>query len=249
MKTKFRRTVLLILTAVIILLAAAAVYFMQFTAEGFRMTVPFRASFEKIAEHVYIHKGYAGDRDEVLSLIGSAKERDAAYFGDLQCLDTTDFIICDDAELLKKLGGEKDTKTLLFPAKRNYISVSAEYLDIDILSHELTHAELHARLNNAALKHIPTWFDEGLATQNDYREQYSEEAWAAATDNGANVIPLGEMDTPEEFYAGEAEDRRFRYILAKHEVAVHFADDSQLPLLSLIGELNSGKDFDSVYFQ
>ena len=68
--------------------------------------------------------------------------------------------------------------------KKNYISVSDEYLNIDIIAHELTHAELHTRLNMKALKSIPTWFDEGLATQNDYREQYGLDAWIEQTDNG-----------------------------------------------------------------
>ena len=249
MKTKVRKIVLLILSAAIILLAAASLYFFRFTSSGYRMTVPYRGSFEEIAEHVYINRNYAGERAEVLSLIGQAKERVAAFYGELQCFDTTEIIICDDAKLLKSLGGDKDTNTVPFPAKKHYISVSAENLNLDILSHELTHAELHTRLNNQALKGIPTWFDEGVATQNDYRGQYSEESWRSATDNGKNIIPLDEMDTREEFYAGEAKDRRFRYMLAKHEVYTHFADDSQLPLLSLIDELNSGKNFDSVYFR
>ena len=41
-----------------------------------------------------------------------------------------------------------------------------------------------------AMKSIPTWFDEGLATQNDYREQYGPDAWIEQTDNGKNALPV-----------------------------------------------------------
>ena len=94
------------------------------------------------------------------------------------------------------------------------------------------HAELRSRLSAKAQKAIPTWFDEGLALQNDYRERYSEAQWIAQTDNGKNTVALEDMDTPAEFYAGEAEDRRFRYLNAKHELDVsvrrmpRFPDDA-----------------------
>jgi len=56
----------------------------------------------------------------------------------------------------------------------SYIVVSPEYLNVDILAHELTHAEVHARVFTGRLwdwLSIPTWFDEGIALQNDYLEK------------------------------------------------------------------------------
>lgn len=51
------------------------------------------------------------------------------------------------------------------------------------MAHELTHAETHYRIINFwdcfnivnQAGKVPRWFDEGVATQNDYREKYSEE--------------------------------------------------------------------------
>ena len=51
------------------------------------------------------------------------------------------------------------------------------------------------------------------------------------------------MDTPVEFYAGEAEDRRFRYLNAKHELAVWMTAHGQQGLLELLDRLNGGADF------
>ena len=102
-------------------------------------------------------------------------------------------------------------------------------------------------MNMNALKRIPTWFDEGLATQNDYREQYGLEAWIEQTDNGKNALPLEDMDTGSEFYAGTVEDRRFRYLNAKHEVGIWMDTHQQKGLLALFDKLNNGEDFDIAY--
>ena len=251
MKVKSKKKIILCCCiSFILLLLLTAVWFFQFTSLGYRMSVPYRSSFEKVSDHIYANKNYSGNIKEAIQLTEEALERDRAFFGELQCTETTKtiVIICDDDKLLSKLGGDHDTKTSFDP-KKNYISVSDEYLNIDIIAHELTHAELHTRLNMNALKRIPTWFDEGLATQNDYREQYGMEAWIEQTDNGKNALPLEDMDTGSEFYAGTVEDRRFRYLNAKHEVGIWMDTHQQKGLLELFDKLNNGEEFDTAYFK
>jgi len=245
-KSKKKKIILCCCISLILLLLLAAVYIFQFTGLGYRMSVPYRSSFEKVADNIYVNKNYSGNIKEAIQLTEEALERDRAFFGELQCTDTTIIIFCDDDKLLSKLGGDHDTQTSY--TKKNYISVSDEYLNIDIIAHELTHAELHTRLNVKALKSIPTWFDEGLATQNDYREQYSLEKWIEQTDNGKNTVPLEDMDTGSEFYADPLEDRRFRYLNAKHEVSVLMDTHQQKGLLELLDKLNNGETFDAAYF-
>ncbi len=252
MKVKSKKKIILCCCiSLILLVLLAAVCFFQFTDLGYRMSVPYRISFEKAADNIYVNKNYSGNIKEAIRLTEDALERDRAFFGELQCIDTTKTIVifCDDANLLSKLGGDHDTNTSIFDPKQNYISISDEYLNIDIIAHEFTHAELHTRLNTNALKRIPTWFDEGLATQNDYREQYGLDAWIEQTDNGKNVLPLEDMDTGSEFYAGTTEDRRFRYLNAKHEVSVWMETHQQKGLLELFDKLNNGESFDTAYFK
>ena len=55
------------------------------------------------------------------------------------------------------------------------------------------------------------------------------------------------MDEPSEFYAGTAEEKRFRYINAKHEVGEWMETHKQQGLLELIDELNSGEEFSVAY--
>ena len=245
MKTKKKKRFLMI--SVILFLGTAAVYFFQFTHFGYLMTVPFRPAFIEIAGHIYVNKNNALDHRKILDLIEQAKERDRAFFGELRFLDETIFVICDDEKLTRKLGEDHATVICSVPFKQHYICVSDEYLELDILAHEITHAELHTRLTTNTYQRIPTWFDEGLATQNDYREQYSEEQWILQTDNGKNTVALQDMDTPAEFYAGTAEDRRFRYLNAKHELAVWMEAHGRKGLLELLEKLNDGADFHTAY--
>lgn len=249
-KKKKKFPIILISVSILVLfLAACAVYYFEFTPEGYRMSVPYRSSFEEVSDNVYFNKNYSGDTKAVLQMIDNAKDRNKTFWGDLQFEDNSIIIVCDDNNLISKLGGDHDTQTLFFPSKKNYISVSNEYCDINIFAHELTHAELHTRLTVNALNSIPTWFDEGLALQNDYREQYSSDAWKDQTENGKNVISVEDMNTPSEFYAGTKEDRRFRYLNAKHEVSNWMDNHKQNGLLKLIDKLNNGSDFNSAYSQ
>lgn len=243
--SKHKKTVLFITIPTV--LVAVVVLLLQFTRYGYLMTLPYRSAFAEIDEHVYINKDYAGDRQELMEMIGQAKDRVNNFFGGLSFQDNTIFIIYDDENLRRKIGEDHAAIIFSFPSEIRYICVSDEYLELDILAHEITHAELHARLSVEAQKTIPTWFDEGLAMQNDYRERYSEAQWTQQTNNGENAVALEDMDTPSDFYAGEAEDRRFRYLNAKHELDVWMTAHGQHGLLELLDRLNGGADFTTAY--
>ena len=243
--SKHKKTVLFITIPTV--LVAVVVLLLQFTLYGYLMTLPYRSAFVEIDEHVYINKDYAGDRQELMEMIGQAKDRVNNFFGGLSFQDNTIFIIYDDENLRRKIGEDHAAIIFSFPSEIRYICVSDEYLELDILAHEITHAELHACLSAEAQKTIPTWFDEGLAMQNDYRERYSEAQWIQQTNNGENAVALEDMDTPSDFYAGEAEDRRFRYLNAKHELDVWMTAHGQHGLLELLDRLNGGADFTTAY--
>ena len=245
MRAKKKRGFLFI--TILLILAAVVVAVFQFTQFGYLTTVPYRSAFIEIASHVYINRDYTGDQQELLEMIEQAKDRVRTFFGDVRFQDETIFIICDDEKLTRKLGEDHGTVIFYFPSETHYICISDEYLELDILAHEITHAELHTRLSAEAQKAIPTWFDEGIALQNDYREKYSEAQWTQQTDNGKNAVALEDMDTPAEFYAGEAEDRRFRYLNAKHELDVWMTSHGQQGLLELLDRLNGGADFTTAY--
>ncbi len=247
MTVRKRRIVIGIIAAAVVVVLAALVYVFEFTSTGYRMTVPYRSTFVEAADHVYVQKDSLIREEDALRLTKEAQARVTAFYGELQCPATTYIILWEDPALLSKLGGDHDTCTVFFPSKRHYVSVSKEYLELDILAHELTHAELHTRLDEKVLRALPTWFDEGLATQNDYRPRYSEAAWQEQTENGARAIALEDMDTPDEFYAGTSDERRSRYVCAKHEVRGWMDAHGQAGLLALLDALASGEPFETAY--
>ncbi len=214
---KTKKRYLIPLLAIVIVIIAAVIFF-RFTPLGYRMTVPYR-NFTEIQKNVYVENNYSGDWDEVKSLVNEARNRVLEFWGNIESNPTV--IISNNTETLAKLGGDHDTATAVFFGANSYISISDEYLNVDVLSHEMTHAELHKRLYKGKLPQtlMPIWFDEGVATQNDYRDQYSDEMWYERTNNGSDIIDLDNMDTAAEFYAGDVDDRRFRYLISRHEVS------------------------------
>lgn len=228
-----------------VLLPVAIVCFFQFISTGYRISVPYRHSFIEIDDNVYVNRDFSGNKDTLISLVNDAENRNINFWEELQSNPV--IIFCDNEKLLSRLGGDHDTLTVFFPSKQSYISVSNEYCNTDILAHEMTHAELHYRLSAKALDKIPSWFDEGIALQNDYREQYSLDEWIKQTDNGKNTVALEDMDESSEFYAGTAEERRFRYLNAKYEVSKWMDVHKQQELLKLLDKLNDGEDFNTAY--
>ena len=246
-RKKLEKRYILLITVVAIIVMAIII-FVQFTSLGYRITVPLR-NFTEASPNVYIHNNYANDKKDVVKIVDEAKERVTKYFG--QTKSNPMIIICDDKGTIAKLGGDHDTATVAIFKVYSYIAVSSEFLEVDIVAHEMTHAETHARIFDGKLGFkplVPLWFDEGVALQNDYRERYNEDAWKEATDNGKNVVALSDIATPANFYAGEVEERRYRYIVSKHEVSDWIKRNGIGDLFNLLDKVNQGIDFDSLYF-
>lgn len=210
------------------------------------MTVPYR-NFTELKNNVYIADDYSGNIDELNSIVDQATRRVSDFWGNTKSNPL--IIICDNTKTLQKLGGDHDTSTVIFFKAYSYISLSSEYLNVDVLAHEMTHAELHSRLYEGKLAQslVPAWFDEGVATQNDYRIKYNDEAWKEATQNGLTIIDFSSIDTFSEFYEGESADRVYRYIISRHEVKEWIERNGVDGLIELISSVNKGDDFYELY--
>lgn len=235
----------------LILLVSMPVYFFQFNSFGYALTVPLRG-YTKATDNVYIDKNFKSDRDTVLEILETAENRVTQFWGSIE--DQPEIIISDDENTLRRLGWTGSpaltTTAVLFGA-HNYILISPDGLNVDVLAHELTHAELHYRLYrgkilSAAL--IPVWFDEGVATQNDYRSDYSDASWKDATDGGKNVTDFAALKTPKEFYNPDINVRRYNYIISKHEVGIWMKSHKIDDLIRLADAINAGETFDSQYY-
>jgi len=238
----------LIIFIVLALLLITAVWYFQFTKIGYIQSIPFRPEFQEIENNVYLNKDNSLTRDEILEVTSEAKARVKNFYGDMQCLDNTMVVICDDKKISDKIG-EKDTTTFPFPTKKDYICLSNEYFNVDVVAHEFTHAELHSYISSDTQRNLPVWFDEGLATQNDYREKYNYENWVKRTDNGKKATPLKDMDSYSEFQSKDEDERQFHYLCAKHEIKEWLDKHSVQELMELVKAVNDGEDFYVLYSQ
>ncbi|ULO09529.1 hypothetical protein H1230_12575 [Paenibacillus sp. 19GGS1-52] len=126
----------------------------------------------------------------------------------------------------------------------NYIVYGPKGRNTAVISHELVHAELRERLLNK--DRVPAWFDEGLATMVDGRYSDNQSVWARETDNGKQNINFDKMNSHAAFAYGTAEAET-NYNLACYEVTRWYSIVGQDGIMKFISELNSGKDFNSVY--
>ena len=199
-----------------------------------------------IDTNVYLNTDNTLSPEDARDISELAKARVTEFFGEMNCQNSTMLIICDDKKISDKIGTH-ETITLLFPEKKDYICLSNDYFNVDVVAHEFTHSEFHSYLSGDAQRRIPAWFDEGLATQNDYREKYSYENWVQKTDNGKNTTPLEEMDTIAEFQCSDEEKRKYHYLCAKYEVKEWLNRHSVQDLIELVKDVNNGEDFYHLY--
>lgn len=244
--TKKKKRIIIIILILLLLPIIVIFCFCQFTKVGYLLSIPYRLEFQTVEPNVYLNTCNSLSPEEVKDITEKAKARVTAFFGELRCLDTTTLVICDDVNI-SKLIGKNETTTLFFPEKKDYICLSNDYFNVDVVAHEFTHAELHSYLSPDAQRRIPAWFDEGLATQNDYREKYNYDNWVIKTDNGKNVTPLEDMDTIREFQCSNEEERQFHYLCAKQEVKEWLDNHSVQDLIELVEKVNAGEDFHTLY--
>lgn len=141
-----------------------------------------------------------------------------------------------------------------------YIILSPEGINVDVLSHELSHAELMERLGwKTRRQKVPIWFDEGLAMLVDKRFEYwttLQEDWRSLINSEKkdsklvsdsnfysssnfdsltfSSFSLQNLQTTEQFFT---ENAQVHYFLAQEEVSRWYKNKGQKGLLELIDSL------------
>ena len=236
------------LTLSLVLIVTSFVYFFWYTPVGYRMSVMFHG-FRELSPNIYVDKNYEGDTDAIPTIINEAKERNFEFWGEVKSNPV--IIISDDEEKIARLGGNHNAYTIAVFAVRTYISLSSNWLNVDVIAHELTHAETHYRIFHGVIsfdRPIPVWFDEGIALQNDKRERYGDTAWIYATDYTRKKVDFDAI-TGEEFYKGDEKEILYNYIVSRYEVKKWIIENGIEALKALLEGIRRGGDFYSLYNQ
>jgi hypothetical protein len=119
-------------------------------------TCPGCYGLERVRPRLHVEPGVgAQQRARVGPVVDEGTRRVAAFFGGLH--SAPDFLACLTDECYARIGGGGERGIAVL---NRAVMLSPRGIDPVIAAHELTHVELHSRLNGAA---VPQWFDEGLA--------------------------------------------------------------------------------------
>ena len=129
------------------------------------------SDFNKVTDNMYLSDHLPDDsKQKIHSLLVDAKTRIAKHYGKINAKPK--IIALSGKEELKKYGLNTNPGMLLFTPWNSYLLLNFQKANIDVTAHELVHAEIVHRVGYLKRQlHIPTWFDEGVAMQVDYRNK------------------------------------------------------------------------------
>lgn len=203
------------------------------------------SSYTKLIDNVYVPSDMPkARREEVLGFIEEAIKRNTELYGEL--IGEGIFIFADSLEEAENFRGSTVGVTH-YSVFGLFVIIGPNGYNSDIVSHEMAHSEIASRIGWYKNNKLPIWFNEGLATQVDLREQFSLEKWNYLTENGEDIYEIKNLDTPKEFYVYDFEKRIDNYLYAKHEVRKWLEVVGKEGLKEIINDFASGSDFYDSY--
>lgn len=200
-------------------------------------------SFEKEGR-LYFRSGLKEETKETLKkVIEQAEERVEGFWGEKR--SRPKYIYCANEEDYHLFGVSIVSPAVAHMKLGTYVVISKDGIDLDIIAHEISHTELYERIGfyNREFK-IPTWFDEGLAMQVDYRAYYSIDTLKVKSDNFKQLPDVSKMNSYAQFGSGTREEVMINYSTAKYEVEKWYTPKK---LETFIQEINSGNSFENSY--
>jgi hypothetical protein len=181
--------------------------------------------------------------DNIESLITKANERITLFWRTAKSSPV--FVYCDQAADFKKYSVNPEAPAVTYCKLGEHIVLSKDGIDLDIIVHEISHAELYARVGFYIWTFkLPDWFKHGLAMQNDYRNYYSTDSLKVRTNNLKTMPDITHFKTGAQFYNGTMNEIMVRYMTAKYFIGKWYTKEK---LDRLIQDLNAGKSFDESF--
>ncbi len=199
------------------------------------------SDLELITPGVYVDRETTFEqRRALLATYDEAKQRVAKTFG---ALTATPVIIAGRSMVAIERFSDNEYARTVFTPMNCFIVLGPKGHDIDIIAHELVHAELFHRVGywNRTLE-IPVWFDEGAAMQVDYRERYDVRRY-----RGNQVLDKSALQFSRQFFSGDDEQLTAHYSLAKEEVRRWLEAAGPGAFYELLRDIKAGHGFESAY--
>ena len=214
------------------------------------------SGFNKLDKRIYVsEKMPPALLKPIIAITDAAKLNVKKFWGDM--LSHPVLIFCRSEEEYNTYGNATGTPAMIHLTPfGSYIIISPDGANVDVLSHEICHAELLKRAGwFIKSAQIPAWFDEGLALRLDerypnfkgnsylnYRMQ-----WIESTSHGNKSMKLTELEKIDDFYNKDGYWTYIAYLTSGMEVARWMELVKKEGLLELIKELKNGKKFMDAY--
>ncbi|MPV85690.1 hypothetical protein [Ostreibacterium oceani] len=195
--------------------------------------------FIEIADEIYTQKKFSEkDQKKAINLISEARQRVTDYYG--EPLANPKILFVSDDEEATKLNLPKGIPGVAYLTPwESYIILDANKIGIDVVAHELVHAEILARLGYLKrTMEIPTWFDEGAALQVDFRHHYID----LPTITSAEFFRVTALDKPSKFWSDDAQQNIRNYQGAKAAYAKLLGQNSSVGLYYILDKVKQGED-------
>jgi hypothetical protein len=225
----------LLAAVAVIPLAVVAVLAVAFPAVA-ATTCPRCCGLERLAPDLYAEGGLPETRKQQLrSMVEEANRRVRDFYGGRKSSPRLLACVTDDCYRRIGGGGERGVAVL-----NRAVMVSPRGLDAIIAAHEMSHVELHARLDSGG-DEVPQWFDEGLAVLVSDDPRYLAPHTAA---DRCLVDPDGSLpDTLDAWLRAASADEQ-TYAKAACRVSRWVAaNGGPAAVLDLIQRLNAGEAF------
>lgn len=185
-------------------------------------------------------------QDSLVSKVKKAQTRNEAFW--IETKGEPTLIYCHKRWRFDRLGVPGKPASTWLSLVGAYVVLGPSAFNLDIISHEICHAELLAQVGWFARDNeIPTWFDEGLAMQLDHRSRYAEKNLKIF---GAALLQENEVQQlkgPNEFWSEDSETTRIRYILAKQTVHEWLGSNPTEKLGLFCDKLRNGISFEQAF--
>lgn len=202
------------------------------------------SGFNNISDNIYIDPEIKKtEYKRIFSLLDKSKSRIINKFGSFTASPV--IVVTGTPENANKYGlGTFPGKAFAAPWQE-YVVINHQVHDINLMAHELMHAQLREILGYWAYQtKIPTWFDEGIAMQVDLREQYDVD-YQSFSQQELNRVKT--LNNPSKFWTSSKEQDIQNYRTAKAAVQEILTKHSPKELYSMLLKIRQGEKFKSVF--
>ncbi len=202
------------------------------------------SNFNSASQNIYIDPNIGeSEHKNILALLDNSKERIINKYGEFTA--TPVIVVTGTLENAKKYGLEAFPGRAFAAPWEQYVVINYQTHDINLLAHELMHAQVRKVLGYwAYLTKIPTWFDEGVAMQVDFRERYQVDYKSFSQEEISRVKTLS---SPTTFWTNSREQNLKNYRAAKAAVQKMLSIYQPEKLYPMLLRIKQGENFNNVF--